>query len=106
MSIIVPGYKGIIDLDLTHIDKRLYSEMKRQHEEDIEEYKKEQDALPEKLKYENTVVRAENILKMDEQIMKRKKQIFLEKQKKEDEANYERFLKNEEKRIKSSRLNQ
>ena len=92
MSLKVPGFKGIMELDLTNVDKRLHSEMKRQHEIDIEEYKVEQEKLPEKLRYENTVVRAEKVIEMDAQIMKRKKEIFLEKQRIEDENRYKRFI--------------
>lgn len=92
MSLKVPGFKGIMELDLTNVDKRLHSEMKRQHEIDIEEYKVEQEELPEKLRYENTVIRAEKLIEMDAQIMKRKREIFLEKQRIEDENRYKRFI--------------
>lgn len=92
MSLKVPGYKGIMELDLTNVDKILHSEMKKQHEIDIEEYKAEQEKLPKKLRYENTVVRAEKAIEMDAQIMKRKKEIFLEKQRIEDENRYKRFI--------------
>lgn len=92
MSLKVPGFKGIMELDLTNVDKRLHLEMKRQHEIDIEEYKVEQEELPENMRYENTVVRAEKLIEMDTQIMKRKREIFLEKQRIEDENRYKRFI--------------
>ena len=67
---IISGYKGIMPLDLTNIDKKLHSILIDQHEKDIEIYKMEQAQLPEKLRYENTVMRAEKIHKMDENAQK------------------------------------
>ena len=92
MSFIVSGYNGIMDLDLTNVDKRLHSTMIEQHEKDIKDYKAEQEKLPKRLRYENTVVKAQKIIEMDSMLMKRKKEIFLEKQRQEDEDRYKRFI--------------
>tara|TARA_Y100000992_G_C21264811_1_gene493391 strand:- start:245 stop:541 length:297 start_codon:yes stop_codon:yes gene_type:complete len=92
MSFIVPGYNGIMDLDLTNVDKRLHSVMIEQHEKDIKDYKIEQSKLPKRLRYENTIVKANKVIEMDSMIMKRKQEIFLEKQRLEDEDRYKRFI--------------
>lgn len=92
MSLKVPGYKGIMELDLTNVDKILHSEMKKQHKKDIEDYKIEQSKLPKRLRYENTIVKAQKVIEMDSMIMKRKQEIFLEKQRLEDEDRYKRFI--------------
>jgi hypothetical protein len=92
MSFIVPGYNGIMDLDLTNVDKSLHSVMIEQHKKDIEDYKIEQSKLPKRLRYENTIVKAQKVIEMDSMIMKRKQEIFLEKQRLEDEDRYKRFI--------------
>ena len=92
MSFIVPGYNGIMDLDLTNVDKSLHSVMIEQHKKDIEDYKIEQSKLPKRLRYENTIVKAKKVMEMDSMIQTRKKEIFLEKQRLEDEDRYKRFI--------------
>ena len=92
MSFIVPGYNGIMDLDLTNVDNSLHSVMIEQHKKDIEDYKIEQSKLPKRLRYENTIVKAQKVIEMDSMIMKRKQEIFLEKQRLEDEDRYKRFI--------------
>ena len=52
---IIKGYHGIMDLDLTDVDPKLHTALIEQHEKDIELYKTEQDNLPRKKRYENTV---------------------------------------------------
>lgn len=69
---IVKGYKGIMDLDLTHIDIKYHKSMIQQHKKDIKLYKQEQSKLPEHLQYENTIMRAERVIEMN-QIYKLKK---------------------------------
>lgn len=92
MSLKVPGYKGIMELDLTNVDPKLHREMKKQHEEDIKKYILEQKELPEKLRYENTIVKAKKVMEMDSLIQTRKQEIFLEKQRLEDENRNKRFI--------------
>ena len=67
---IIPGYNGIIPLDLTNIDKKYHSILINRHHNDIELYKEEQARLPKHLRYENTVIRAEKLIKMDEDARK------------------------------------
>ena len=67
---IIDGYKGIMPLDLTNVDEKLHSILIKQHYKDIHLYKIEQAKLPKKLQYENTVMRAEKIHKMEEDAQK------------------------------------
>ena len=56
---IVKGYNGIMDLDLTNVPVKLHKELIQQHHKDIKDYKLEQAKLPEKSRYENTVLIAQ-----------------------------------------------
>ena len=53
MKYIISGYKGIMDLDLTHIDPKYHAEMIALHKKDIKEYKKEQSKLQEDTDWRN-----------------------------------------------------
>lgn len=64
-NMIVKGYKGIMDLDLSSIDPKFHKEMIQQHKKDIDEYKIEQHKRPAKLRYENAIINANKILEMD-----------------------------------------
>ena len=64
-SNIIKGYNGIMDLDLNLGPGNFHKEAVEQHYKDIENYKKEQALLPEKLRYENTVVKAEKIIEIE-----------------------------------------
>ena len=57
MSNILKGYKGVIDLDLSLINKDHLQSAIKQHYKDIEDYKKYQASLPEEHRYENTIER-------------------------------------------------
>ena len=59
---IVPGYKGVMDLDLSIVAKENHAVVLKQHDEDIKSYKLYQESLPEHLRYDNTVVRAEKVV--------------------------------------------
>jgi len=52
---IIPGYNGIMDLNLTNIDKKFHQELAELHFKQIENYKKEQLELPKHLRYEKSV---------------------------------------------------
>jgi hypothetical protein len=86
---IIQGYQGVMDLDLSSIDSRYKDDAIRQHLQDIEEYKKEQIKLPRRLRYENTILHALKIHKMDEDAaIKHARHLeFLQKQK--DDKNIE-----------------
>lgn len=90
---IISGYKGIMPLDLTNIDKKLHSILIDQHEKDIEIYKMEQAQLPEKLRYENTVMRAEKIHKMDENAQKERIKLLRKQEGLEDIKRIELYYK-------------
>lgn len=91
MSKIVKGYKGIIDLDLTNVPTHLHQVIIDQHIEDIKIYKEEQSKLPVKLRYENTVVRAQKIRELEDFHSKKRKQKELIKQKEDDKRKLEIF---------------
>lgn len=59
---IIKGYNGIMDLDLTNVPVKLHKELIKQHHKDIKDYKLEQAKLPEKSRYENTVLIAQQKL--------------------------------------------
>lgn len=66
--IIIEGYKGCMPLDLTHVEPKYHKIMIDQHNEDIREYKKYQDNLPSRLRYENTNERITKALNLEQQI--------------------------------------
>lgn len=66
---IIPGYNGIMDLDLTNIDEKFHKELINLHYDEIKVYKKEQKALKPKLRYENSVERVLKQLERDKNIM-------------------------------------
>ena len=62
---IIPGYKGIMPLDLTNISPKFYTELIHQHKIDIHDYKIEQSLRPPEQRYENTVMKALRIHNID-----------------------------------------
>ena len=86
---IVKGYKGIMDLDLSSIDPIFHKEVIAQHNKDITEYKREQHELPDKLRYENAIMHAHNIIELDRKATERvaKETIQLENQKDQKRIN-------------------
>ena len=52
---IIKGYKGVIDLDLTHVEQIYHELLIKQHNKDIENYKKYQEKLEPEMRYENTI---------------------------------------------------
>lgn len=64
-SDIEPGYKGIMDLDLTDIPHKFRKQAISQHHKDIHEYKEEQAKRPERSRYEYTIERTERIHHID-----------------------------------------
>ncbi len=80
MNKIIPGYKGVIDLDLSNVEPKLHQIMIDQHKEDIELYKLEQSKLKPSLRYENTIERVNKMHKFENDML-----ILRKKQKKEEE---------------------
>ena len=54
---IIPGYHGIMDLDVRHMDQKYTKQAIEQHFNDIKKYKAEQELLKPEHRYENTVIR-------------------------------------------------
>ena len=52
---IVKGYKGIMDLDLSNIHPVFHKSLIEQHKKDIEKYKLYQQTLEPELRYENAI---------------------------------------------------
>lgn len=70
MNKIIPGYKGIMDLDLTNVEPKLHEIMIKQHQEDIKLYKIEQSRLKPSLTYENTIERVNRLHKYEDKILR------------------------------------
>jgi len=88
-ELIIPGYKGIMDLDLTNIDSKFHHEMVNLHSQEIEEYKKEQLQRLKHIRYENCVKRILDQFKRDQEIVKKRE---LENNKKKEEE-YQKIIK-------------
>lgn len=54
---IIPGYHGIMDLDVRHMEQKHTKQAIEQHYNDIKKYKAEQDLLKPEHRYENTIIR-------------------------------------------------
>ena len=76
---IVKGYKGVIDLDLTNVHPMEHSLLIKKHKQDIENYKQYQQQLPEYLRYENSIGK----------VIENQKYYNLIKKKKDDEKKAE-----------------
>ena len=70
MNKIIPGYKGIMDLDLTNVEPKLHKIMIEQHQEDIKLYKIEQSKLKPSLQYENTIERVKKLHKFEDEMIR------------------------------------
>ena len=79
---IVKGYKGVMDLELELVPKEYRKEAIEQHERDIKEYTMEQQQLPERLRYENTVMKAIKLHEADNVAAQKRKEIKIEEQEK------------------------
>jgi hypothetical protein len=88
-ELIISGYNGIMDLDLTNIDSKFHHEMINLHFQEIKEYKKDQLQRPKHIRYENCVKRILDKLKRDREIVKKRE---LENQIKKDEE-YQKWVK-------------
>lgn len=54
---IIPGYHGIMDLDIRHMEQKHTKQAIEQHYDDIKKYKAEQALLQPEHRYENTIIR-------------------------------------------------
>ena len=62
---IIEGYNGIMPLDIRDIEPQFRKDAIKQHKHDIAEYVKYQKSLSPRLRYENTVLLAKKIHKLD-----------------------------------------
>tara|TARA_E500000178_G_C16508557_1_gene524807 strand:- start:156 stop:425 length:270 start_codon:yes stop_codon:yes gene_type:complete len=85
---IIDGYFGIMPLDLTNVDEKYHKSMIKEHKKNIEDYKLEQDKLPDNLKYENCIQKVYKQLEKED--YHRKKRI----QKQQEEKYKNRINKN------------
>lgn len=60
-DMIIEGYKGVMDLDLSLVPENVRYIAIKQHHEDIKEYTKYQSQLKPHLRYENTIERTQQI---------------------------------------------
>ena len=93
---IVKGYKGIMDLDLSLVDPKFHKVAVRQHQEDIKEYKLEQEKLPEKLRYENAMLKALNVIELHRNALKQTRIEADEIQRQKDKEKEEIMLRIQE----------
>ena len=93
-NMIVKGYKGVMDLDLSLVDPKFHREVIKQHQVDIKDYKVEQKSRPQKLRYENATVPALNVLEMERKALEKRsreeQEILKRRDKEREEIFYER----------------
>lgn len=92
-SLIIKGYKGIMDLDLRNVDKELHETLIKQHYQDIKLYKKEQAERPKHLRYENTIVPIKKLHQFDYEANLKRKEEFKKKQHEDDKKRMEIYYK-------------
>lgn len=92
-NMIVKGYNGIMDLDLSSIDPKFHREVIRQHYAEIEEYKVEQSERPSRLRYENAMVNAFKLLETERIALEKRRIAEQEKLKQKDKEREEIFYK-------------
>ena len=69
---IIKGYKGVMDLDLTFVDPFFHKIMIEQHKKDIVNYKSEQLKLRPEQRYENSIGKALDSIKYHNKLMSRR----------------------------------
>jgi len=62
---IIEGYNGIMPLNMTDIPRPFRKQALEQHSKNIKDYTREQAELPERMRYENTVMRVERLHRME-----------------------------------------
>ena len=89
MDNIIPGYKGIMDLDLNLVDPKFHKIATEQHMKDIGNYKAEQYLLKPHLRYENTIEKIKKIHEIDNIANKKR----FELREKEDDIRFASYVK-------------
>jgi hypothetical protein len=73
---IIKGYKGVMDLDLSQIDPREHQHLIAQHKKDISDYKEYQSRLSIENRYENTIGKVLEKWKTYDEIQEKKNEII------------------------------
>lgn len=73
---IIKGYKGVMDLDLSQIDPREHQHLIGQHKKDISDYKEYQSRLSIENRYENTIGKVLENWKTYDEIQEKKNEIL------------------------------
>jgi len=95
-NLLIPGYKGVMDLDLTIVDPKYHTDVVTQHHKDIYEYKCREKTLKPNMRYENTILKIKKTQQRHQEIIdERIKETILE-QARLDRQRYMIFLKNQE----------
>lgn len=95
-NLIVPGYKGVMELDLTIVDPKYHKDVITQHHKDIDDYKCREKTLKPNMRYENTILKIEKIQQRERKILDQQLNEKRLQQKKQDDERYMIFLKNQE----------
>jgi hypothetical protein len=90
---IIPGFQGVMDLDLTRVHKKHHADLIKQHIKDIGDYKLEQAKMKPRLRYENTILKAMLIHKLDEDASKMRAAQEKERVAKRDKDCYDRYCR-------------
>tara|TARA_B100001057_G_C22590147_1_gene848627 strand:+ start:469 stop:819 length:351 start_codon:yes stop_codon:yes gene_type:complete len=90
---IIPGFKGVMDLDLTRVHKKHHADLIKQHIKDIHDYKLEQAIMKPRLRYENTILKAMQVHKLDEHAAKMRSAQEKERIAKRDKDCYDRYCR-------------
>ena len=88
---IIPGFQGIMDLDLTRVHRKHHADLIKQHIKDIHDYKLEQAIMKPRLRYENTILKAMQVHKLDEDAAKMKAAKEKEKIARQDKDRNDRY---------------
>jgi len=83
---IIPGYNGIMVLDISNIPKEHQSHAISQHYKDIDEYKKNQSMILPHLRYENTILHIKNKLERTQELSQKYNQIEFDRKLKYQES--------------------
>lgn len=84
-DMIIKGYKGVMDLDLSLVPENVREIAIKQHLEDIKEYTKYQSQLKPHLRYENTIERVQQMWDLDKFHLDKRRKIAKDKERKIDQ---------------------
>ena len=94
-NMLIPGYKGVMDLDLSIVDPKYHKDVVTQHHKDIYDYKCREKTLKPNMRYENTILKIEKTQQRERRILDKQLNEKRLQQKKQDDERYMIFLKNQ-----------